>query len=415
MSTQQTVLKRGFVLPGFKIHRLKNHPFIVPVTTFLVLFFISVIAFISTNGQTIGAADSHVVHLSIDGKQQVIPTRATNVKDLLNRLNVTVNKQDIITPGLDTPIYDDNFSVDIKKAKPVMIVDGTKKTITLSAQTNARQLANEAGIVTTPEDKVETKPIELISPRQALMDGIASEQVVIDRATATNLNLYGSSISVRTHADTVGELLAEKNIKPAEGDTITPALDTPLKPDTQIFVVRVGHQVVSVEEVIPAPVESTDDPNATMGSVVVKEAGSDGKKITTYEIELRNDKEVSRRSIQEVIVSAPTKRVVVKGSKVVYSNPSANVELGRQIAEQMGVSGEFSCVYQIFQRESGWNHTARNRSSGAYGIPQSLPASKMGPNYEDPAVQIRWGINYMINRYGSPCKANAFWNANHWY
>ncbi len=70
----------------------------------------------------------------------------------------------------------------------------------------------------------------------------------------------------------------------------------------------------------------------------------------------------------------------------------------------------------ITQRESGWNHLASNRSSGAHGIPQALPGRKMGPGWEsDPSVQIRWGIGYMVNRYGSPCGAQAFWNINHWY
>ena len=80
-----------------------------------------------------------------------------------------------------------------------------------------------------------------------------------------------------------------------------------------------------------------------------------------------------------------------------------------------GYAGEFNCLYQLWERESRWNHLAANRSSGAYGIPQALPGSKMGPGWQsDPAVQIRWGLVY-VKKYGGPCGAWAFWQVNHWY
>lgn len=78
-----------------------------------------------------------------------------------------------------------------------------------------------------------------------------------------------------------------------------------------------------------------------------------------------------------------------------------------------------TCVDQIFQRESRWNPRATNPQSGAYGIPQALPGSKMasaGPDWKtNPETQIRWGIGYMNSRYGSPCAAWGFWQAHGWY
>jgi len=70
-------------------------------------------------------------------------------------------------------------------------------------------------------------------------------------------------------------------------------------------------------------------------------------------------------------------------------------------------------------RESNWDHTATNPSSGAYGIPQSLPAAKMASAGADwrtnPATQVRWGVDYITQSYGSPCAAWRFWQANNWY
>ena len=78
----------------------------------------------------------------------------------------------------------------------------------------------------------------------------------------------------------------------------------------------------------------------------------------------------------------------------------------------------FGCLQDIWNRESGWRYDAEN-ASGAYGIPQALPGSKMdsaGADWQtDPATQIRWGLGYIKNVYGNPCSAWAFEEANGYY
>ena len=70
-------------------------------------------------------------------------------------------------------------------------------------------------------------------------------------------------------------------------------------------------------------------------------------------------------------------------------------------------------------KESRWEHTATNPYSGAYGIPQALPGSKMGTIATDwqtnPATQIAWGLDYISGRYGTPCGAWNFFLSNNWY
>ncbi|AXI80062.1 aggregation-promoting factor C-terminal-like domain-containing protein [Peterkaempfera bronchialis] len=91
-------------------------------------------------------------------------------------------------------------------------------------------------------------------------------------------------------------------------------------------------------------------------------------------------------------------------------------EIARQI---VGNSGQYQCFAQIVQHESSWNPTATNPSSGAYGLVQALPGSKMASAGADwrtnPATQIKWGLSYMNERYGSPCGAWSFWQSHHWY
>jgi len=89
------------------------------------------------------------------------------------------------------------------------------------------------------------------------------------------------------------------------------------------------------------------------------------------------------------------------------------------MATQMVPSGQFQCFSNIVDHESSWNYRAVNASSGAYGLFQALPGSKMssvGSDWQtNPATQIKWGLNYMNSRYGSPCDAWAFWQSNHYY
>lgn len=85
----------------------------------------------------------------------------------------------------------------------------------------------------------------------------------------------------------------------------------------------------------------------------------------------------------------------------------------------LGDTEQFNCLESLWNRESGWNHLAVNRSSGAYGIPQAYPAEKLATAGEDwrtnPETQIRWGLSYIEGRYGSPCDAwNAF-KSKGWY
>jgi hypothetical protein len=99
---------------------------------------------------------------------------------------------------------------------------------------------------------------------------------------------------------------------------------------------------------------------------------------------------------------------------------TGNRALGCAILLEVGFGlDQMGCLDELWTRESNWRESAHNSSSGAHGIPQALPAEKMavyGADYlTNPVPQIRWGLDYISGRYGSPCGAWSFWQANHWY
>lgn len=95
------------------------------------------------------------------------------------------------------------------------------------------------------------------------------------------------------------------------------------------------------------------------------------------------------------------------------SNPTAAEATAKSMLASFGfsTSTQWPCLYDLWQRESGWNVYAENAASGAYGIPQSLPGDKMasaGADWQtDAATQIRWGLGYIKSVYGTPCGAWA--------
>jgi len=411
------------------IDRFHNHPYAIPVTTFLVLFFVSIASFIGLNARTDPPSDSHIIEFSVDGKRQSIPTRSKTVGEFLEKVGVGLEQNDIVEPIAKTRIDDEKFHINIYRARPVTIVEeGEERRFAYSAATTPRSVARQAGIEVYPEDRVE---LEL--PDSFLREGVLGEKVVIDRSTPANINLYGSHVPVRTHARTVRELLAEKNIQVASKDTIRPSLNTSITPNLQIFVIRRGTKLVTIEERIPMPVETVEDSRLSFGVQVLRQEGSPGKKAVTYQIILRNGKEVGRKKIQEVVSVEAVKQIIARG-KAVYIPADKT-----QVMRAAGISSsDFAYVDFIMARESGWCPTkvqgqigtcpafppAAVPEYGGYGIGQATPGSKMaafGSDWQSNIVtQLKWANSYAKGRSFSPYgngwyAAYQYWQANtHW-
>ena len=189
------------------------------------------------------------------------------------------------------------------------------------------------------------------------------------------------------------------------------------------------------------------------GETKVETEGVDGLVRTTYEVVSKDGTEVSRTPLSSAVVTEKVDEVVLVGTGSGNTGgksapadsgsggggggessspaPAANAsgdgttpEGAQAIARSLMGSygwgdGEFSCLQSLWNRESGWNYQAQNASSGAYGIPQALPGSKMSSVADDwatnPATQITWGLGYIQGRYGTPCSAWAHSESVGWY
>lgn len=195
------------------------------------------------------------------------------------------------------------------------------------------------------------------------------------------------------------------------------------------------------------------------GETRVETEGVDGVTRTTYEVTAQDGAEVSRVALSSVVVTEKVDEVVLVGTGSASQPASASTGSGggdtaaapadtgggsseaaapaasasgdgttpegaQSIARSLlGSHGwadsEFSCLQSLWNKESGWNYQAQNASSGAFGIPQALPGSKMSSVSADwatnPTAQITWGMQYIEGRYGTPCSAWAHSQSVGWY
>lgn len=391
-------------------HVAKKPLFTIPFATVMILLVIGmVLVVVLTRGQPKLSNDDQVntVIVDHDDTRQTVPTRANTVGELLDRLNITLHEGDVVEPSKDTQIIGDNFRINVYRAVPVTIIDGGNRTTTNSAASTARSIVKQANINVYPEDK-----LELIPTENFLKDSSIGERVVINRSTPINVNLYGTASVMRTHAKTVGELLKEKKITLREGDSVVPAAGTALTANSQVFVVHKGKQIQTAEQEIAMPIENVNDESLSYGSTAVRQQGSPGKKLITYEIELQNGVEVGRRVIQEVVSVEPVKQIVAKGTFSDIPKDRTAVLVAAGVARE-----DFDAVNLIFSGESGWRPGATN-ASGCAGLGQACPGSKLAnacPNWQnDPVCQTRFFAGY-ASRYGGWQGAAAVWQRQHWW
>jgi uncharacterized protein YabE (DUF348 family) len=399
--------KFSYATEPIELKEAHKHPFVLPVLTFFVLFFVSCWFYINLGAQTIGANDSRVVQVSVDGKQQTIPTRAQSVGDLLKRLNIEIKDGDVVEPPLDTPIVTNDFHINVYKAQPVTVEEAGHKTLLSSPITDPRAVATKAGYTLYPEDTV-----TLASSDDALKDGVLGQKLVIDRATPVKLNLYGQTVDLRTHAKTVRELLKERKIDDTKV-SVLPTLDTPLQNDSAVFVTDIGKEVQIIEVEIPQGQTFVDDYNLTAGKTEVRDPGKPGKKVLVYDAPKGQlDK---KHILQEVLVSNPVDKVVARGRKI---NTASVAGDKAALMSQAGISAnEYYAVDYIISHESGWKPGSVS-GSGCAGLGQSCPGTKIMnacPNWSENAVcQLQYYTKY-AQKYGGWEKAYFVWQTQGWW
>jgi hypothetical protein len=219
-------------------------------------------------------------------------------------------------------------------------------------------------------------------------------------ASATAVTAVGSVVGVASGST------AQNNDAEATAADSTLLADIPAGQQAQVqtesLTAQASVQAIAADASAKKDAEAAARKAAAQSAIEKKEAAEKAEKAA---------QEAKEREEAEAKASRDASDFPVYGS---YS-----IAQIQSMARQMVPSDQFQCFSNIVDHESDWNYKAVNPSSGAYGLFQALPGSKMssvGSDWQtNPATQIKWGLNYMNDRYDSPCGAWSFWQANHWY
>ncbi|MGH7236922.1 MAG: G5 domain-containing protein [Candidatus Saccharimonadales bacterium] len=403
--------------------KFKHHPIVLPAATFTFLCLLagSTYLIINRSPPKFKPLGSYVVIISHDHEKQTIPSQIQAVGSLLNKLHIAVNKGDVVEPSRTTLITEDNFHINVYRAQPIEIIDGQQKTYTLSAASTPRSIAVQAGVKVYPADEITDRPVA-----NFVSAGSISRQLIISPATPVNFNLYGTATIIRTQAKTIGQLLKEKTIKLSLGDNIEPGLDAPITANMQVFLSHQGVKIESVSQAIAMPTQTIRDDSLTFGTSAVRQQGSPGSEVLTYQDNLINGQIVGRSLIQTVITQQPVVEIIARGSDVLI--PSA---YNTVMAEAGIPASDYAYVNYIMSHESGWCPTKVQGQVGycpsappssipygrGYGLGQATPGNKMagfGSDWQsNPVTQLRWANSYANSAHGGWAGAYNYWVNNH--
>lgn len=394
------------------------------------------------------------VALVVDGTPQTISTKADDVAGVLKQSGYTVGPHDVLAPAATTAV-DQSTRIVLNRGRLVHLsIDGKPRDIWTTALTVDQALdqlgVNNASYVSVSRSKrlpLQATSLDLRTPKQVT--------VLAD----------GKRHSVVTTGPTVQSALTAAGITVRPSDRVAPAGTTALLAGQTVQVTRVKivQRVKSVRTEFDTVTKTTDA--LYTGDTKVVKPGKSGLVKVVYKYTFVNGKLTSQQEVGRTVVSHPVDAQVLAGSKPkpapkpdpkpapepTSSSSSApaspapakpkpkpkTTTSGDKISDGINASpdearaiakailyakgydfGDYDCLKSLWGRESGWRVHAEN-PSGAYGIPQALPGSKMsnaGPDWQDSAkTQILWGLAYVNDRYGSPCAANSYQLANGYY
>jgi uncharacterized protein YabE (DUF348 family) len=362
------------------------------------------------------SAGDKTVHLLVDGRPRTIHTTAADVGDAVRAAGYRVDGHDLLAPKADQPVKD-GATIVFKRGRLLHLdVNGQNRDVWTTAPTVAQALS-ELGF--------STADFTSVSRSRRLPLGATN----IDVRTPKPVTVVhdGKKTQVTTTDATVGQLLADLSLELGPYDRLSAAESAPLSDGDKITLTRVRHRAVVKTQTVPFKTRSISDPKMFEGQTKIITPGRNGSVRVAYAIIFVDGKQVGTTKLQRTVITEPRTQVQRVGTKKHYSPPPAYASSGsaQSIAHSMmrqeygWGDDQFSCLVQMWDRESGWRTDATNPSTGAYGIPQALPGSKMasaGPNWQsDAATQIRWGLSYIADRYHNPCDAWALWQQQGWY
>lgn len=417
-------------------------------------------------------ASSHVtLTVEVDGVTRPYSTFATSVSSVLADLGVEVTPADHVAPALTESVRDGQ-TILVRHARSVDVdVNGRTTTIkttadslqdVLEALTSRGDVHAAANRHSTRDDllplvdREQDIPVVIgdrtltihVKPGDDIRGLIIAAGQPLTALDRVNARVESGALSIHVDQVTRGIVtekealpFKEKSVESADlfkGESVITTPGANGETTKTLWRETVGGQVQHVTEISRAvstqPVEQVRSLGTKEATPVeLMKAGldpkaqledgteEDGTPSKRYRARLGSISSASEiRQLRRELGLAPGQALPGQNAvQASYSGEDPKAIAQGMVAARGWSDGEFQCLLSLWQRESNWNPYAENPSSGAYGIPQSLPGSKMASAGADwrtnPATQITWGLGYIAGRYGSPCGAWGHSQSVGWY
>jgi uncharacterized protein YabE (DUF348 family) len=376
------------------------------------------------------------VHLVVDGKSQTVHTSADEVGQVVKNAGYRPGAHDLLAPSASSSVHDGGTIV-FKRGRLLRLdVDGSDQFVWTTAQTVSQALG-ELGFTTN----------DFTSVSRSRRLPLGATDISVRTPKLITVAHDGRKTTVTTTDATVGQLLGDLSLTTGPDDRLSMSKAAPLNGGDTITLTRVVHKTLTTTHRIKYRVRSSDDATLAAGMTKIVTPGRVGVLKTTWAAVFVDGKLVGRTKLESAVARKPTDRLEKVGTKQAVVTTTKSAKSSGSSSGSSGSSGstssgpaptpgsaqaiaksmlkkfgwaqdQFSCLDSMWSRESGWRVSAAN-PSGAYGIPQALPGSKMasaGPDWQtDATTQIKWGLGYIKARYNSPCGAWSFWQGHNYY
>ncbi len=242
-------------------------------------------------------------------EEMVLVTTKPTLKEAIEQADLDLSANDKIEPALDTGLVANHYQVNIFRSRPIVVIDGQMRVKILSTHQTPDKIAKAAGLEWFPEDRASLK---------FDFTGLADDwgiQMTIQRAKKINLILFGEKTEIRTHFDTVGDFLADKDIRLDSKTRANHPEATKITNNMSLEVWKEGGQELTVTEPVDFEVRIIQDRDQKVGYRKIKTPGVKGEAIVTYEVLIKNGQEVERKKLKSVTTKEPQSQEEIVGVK----------------------------------------------------------------------------------------------------
>ncbi len=352
------------------------------------------------------------VDVRIDGQDRQVHTSASDVRGVLASAHIPLDEHDLVAPDLESPVKDGGQIVISRGHLLHLMVDGQARDVWVNADSVAQALS-QLGFG--------AKDLISVSRSKRLDDGVTNLSISSPKRVV--FKVAGKQVPVVSAGPTVAQAIRDGGIVLAANDRLSVPASSAIRDNELVTIQRVTYQSTVQQVSVPFRSIIQNDPSSYVGTDSVVTEGKAGLSQITYQLVYVDSKLAGKVPVRTIVLSPPVTAQTKVGTKTAPVGAPIPAGAAQQIAQTMVRAhgwgdDQFSCLVSLWSKESGWRTDAAN-SSGAYGIPQALPGSKMasaGSDWQTSAqTQISWGLQYISGVYGTPCSAWAHSQAVNWY